>query len=242
MKRVFLIVLDSVGAGALPDAALYGDEGANTLAHTIEGGNPSLPNMAAMGLGAIPTIPYAVPQDAAGAFGRAMEVSAGKDTTTGHWEISGVTLPKAFPTFPDGFPPEVIQAFEKAIGRKSLGNYASSGTTILDELGEEHLKTGFPIVYTSADSVFQIAANESIVPVAQLYQWCEAARKILTGDYAVGRVIARPFVGEKAGAFTRTPHRKDFSLDPTGLTILDALVAAGFYTYGVGKIEDIFNY
>lgn len=242
MKRVFLIVLDSVGAGALPDAALYGDEGANTLAHTILQGNPRLPNMAAMGLGAIPTIPYAIPADAAGAFGRALERSAGKDTTTGHWEISGVTLPKAFPTFPDGFPREVITAFEEAIGRKTLGNYASSGTVILDELGEEHLKTGFPIVYTSADSVFQIATNEAIISVETLYQWSQAARAILTGDYAVGRVIARPFVGDKKGGFTRTARRKDFSLDPTGRTVLDALVEAGYFTYGIGKIEDIFNY
>lgn len=241
MKRVFLIVLDSVGVGALPDAALYGDEGANTLGHTIQATNPKLLHMASMGLGAIPNIPYPRPAQEVGAAGRAAEMSAGKDTTTGHWEISGIRLPKAFPTFPDGFPPEVIAAFEAAIGRKSLGNYASSGTTILDELGEEHLKTGHPIVYTSADSVFQIAANEAIVPVSQLYEWCEAARKVLTGDYAVGRVIARPFVGERAGAFTRTAHRKDFSVEPISRTILDALSEAGYFTMGVGKIEDIFN-
>ncbi len=241
MKRVFLIVLDSVGAGALPDAALYGDEGSNTLGHTIQAVSPKLPHMASMGLGAIPNIPYPRPAQEVGAAGRAAEKSAGKDTTTGHWEISGIRLPKAFPTFPDGFPPEVITAFEAAIGRKSLGNYASSGTVILDELGEEHLKTGYPIVYTSADSVFQIAANEAIVPVSQLYEWCEAARKVLTGDYAVGRVIARPFVGEHAGAFTRTGHRKDFSVEPIGRTILDALSEAGYFTMGIGKIEDIFN-
>ena len=242
MKRVFLIVLDSVGAGALPDAAQYGDVGANTLAHTIEAASPALPNMAGMGLGAIPGIPYERPAMEAGAYGRAAERSAGKDTTTGHWEMSGVVLPHAFPTFPDGFPTEVIAAFEQAIGRKSLGNYASSGTTILDELGEEHLRTGYPIVYTSADSVFQIAANEAIVPVETLYQWCEAARGILTGAYAVGRVIARPFIGAHQGAFTRTPHRKDFSIDPIAPTILDALSAAGYFTMGVGKIEDIFNH
>ena len=240
MKRVFLIVLDSVGAGALPDAALYGDEGANTLGHTIAAARPLLPNMAGMGLGAIPDTGYPRPAHETGAAGRAMEKSAGKDTTTGHWEISGIRLQKAFPTFPDGFPPEVIAAFEAAIGRKSLGNYASSGTVILDELGEEHLRTGYPIVYTSADSVFQIAANEAIVPVSLLYQWCEAARKVLTGDYAVGRVIARPFVGEKAGAFTRTGRRKDFSVEPMGRTILDALSEKGFFTMGIGKIEDIF--
>ncbi len=240
MKRVFLIVLDSVGAGALPDAALYGDEGANTLGHTIAAARPLLPNMASMGLGAIPGTGYPRPAREKGAAGRAMEKSAGKDTTTGHWEISGIRLQKAFPTFPDGFPPAVIAAFEAAIGRKSLGNYASSGTVILDELGEEHLRTGYPIVYTSADSVFQIAANEAIVPVDLLYQWCEAARKVLVGDYAVGRVIARPFVGEKAGAFTRTGHRKDFSVEPSGRTILDALSEKGFFTMGIGKIEDIF--
>lgn len=242
MKRVFLIVLDSVGAGALPDAALYGDEGANTLAHTISAQQPALPNMAGMGLGAIPGVPYPRPAAEAGAAGRAMERSAGKDTTTGHWEISGVTLQKAFPTFPNGFPKETIEAFEQAIGRKSLGNYASSGTAILDELGEEHLRTGYPIVYTSADSVFQIAAHEGIVPVETLYAWCEAARALLTGDTGVGRVIARPFTGEHAGAFTRTPRRRDFSLDPTGRTILDALTEAGYFTMGVGKIEDIFNH
>ncbi len=241
MKRVFLIVLDSVGAGALPDAAAYGDVGANTLGHTIQAVNPKLPNMAGMGLGAIPNVPYPRPAHEVGAAGRAMEKSPGKDTTTGHWEISGIRLAKAFPTFPDGFPPDVIAAFEAAIGRKSLGNYASSVTAILDELGEEHLKTGYPIVYTSADSVFQIAANEAIVPVSQLYEWCQAARKLLTGNYAVGRVIARPFVGQQAGAFTRTPHRKDFSLEPMGRTILDALSEAGYFTMGVGKIEDIFN-
>ena len=240
VKRVFLIVLDSVGAGALPDAALYGDEGANTLAHTIEAEHPRLPNLAAMGLGAIPGIPLEVPANAVGAAGRAAERSAGKDTTTGHWEMSGITLPKAFPTFPDGFPPEIIAAFEKAIGRKTLGNYASSGTAILDELGEEHLETGYPIVYTSADSVFQIAANETIVSVETLYAWCRAARDILTGDYAVGRVIARPFEGTHAGAFARTPHRKDFSVEPIARTMLDALSEAGYFTMGIGKIEDIF--
>lgn len=241
MKRVFLIVLDSVGVGALPDAALYGDEGANTLGHTILAERPSLPNLAGMGLGSIPEVPYPRPAAEAGAAGRALERSAGKDTTTGHWEISGITLPKAFPTFPDGFPQPVIAAFETAIGRQSLGNYASSGTEILDALGEEHLITGYPIVYTSADSVFQIAAHEGIVPLETLYAWCEAARGILTGDFGVGRVIARPFVGEKAGAFTRTPHRKDFSLEPIAPTILDVLSKAGYFTMGVGKIEDIFN-
>ena len=240
MKRVFLIVLDSVGAGELPDAAQYGDVGASTLAHTLDAAHPALPNLASMGFGFIPNVPCERPARVAGAVGRAAERSAGKDTTTGHWEMSGVTLAKAFPTYPDGFPADVITAFEKAIGRKTIGNYASSGTVILDELGEEHLRTGYPIVYTSADSVFQIACNEEIIPLDTLYDWCRIARAMLVGDHAVGRVIARPFVGRHKGAFTRTPHRKDFSLEPTGRTILDALSDKGFFTMGVGKIEDIF--
>lgn len=240
MNRVFLIVLDSVGAGALPDAALYGDEGANTLGHTLQAAHPALPNLTHMGLGYIPQVPCDRPADAVGAVGRALERSPGKDTTTGHWEMSGVTLAKPFPTYPQGFPAEVIAAFEKAIGRKTLGNYAASGTEILETLGEEHLRTGYPIVYTSADSVFQIACNEAIVPVETLYDWCLKARGILTGEHAVGRVIARPFQGDRRGAFTRTPHRKDFSLEPMGRTILDALFEKGYFTMGIGKIEDIF--
>jgi phosphopentomutase len=240
MKRVFLIVLDSVGAGALPDADRYGDVGASTLRHTIEGAHPKLDNLASVGFGYIPEVPCGRPADAKGAYGRAAEVSPGKDTTTGHWEMAGVTLTKPFPTFPHGFPKEVINEFETAIGRKTLGNYASSGTVILEELGEEHLKTGFPIVYTSADSVFQIAANEQIVPVETLYEWCRAAREILTGEYAVGRVIARPFTGSRRGAFARTPRREDFSLEPTGRTVLDALCEKGVFTMGIGKIGDIF--
>ncbi|HNW85480.1 MAG TPA: phosphopentomutase [Candidatus Limiplasma sp.] len=240
MKRVFLIVLDSVGAGELPDAAQYGDVGASTLKHTLNAEHPSLPNLASMGFGYIPEVPCERPANAAGAVGRAAERSAGKDTTTGHWEMSGVILEKPFPTYPNGFPADVIEAFEKAIGRKTLGNYASSGTVILDELGEEHLKTGYPIVYTSADSVFQIAANEEIIPLETLYDWCRIARLMLVGNHAVGRVIARPFVGQHRGAFTRTPHRKDFSLEPVGRTLLDVLSDAGYFTMGVGKIEDIF--
>ena len=240
MKRVFWIVLDSVGAGALPDAAQYGDVGANTLAHTILAGKPALPNMAAMGLGSIPNVPCERPANAAGAFGRAAERSAGKDTTTGHWEMTGVTLTQPFPTYPDGFPPEVIADFERAIGRKTLGNKPASGTAILDELGEEHLRTGFPIVYTSADSVFQLACSEEVAPIETIYEWCRIAREQLQGEHAVGRVIARPFLGRKKGEFQRTPRRKDFSLPPTGRTILDALSEAGYFTMGVGKIEDIF--
>ncbi|MEF9878348.1 MAG: phosphopentomutase [Clostridia bacterium] len=240
MKRAFLIVLDSVGVGALPDAASYGDVGANTLGHIIAQEAPKLPNLAEMGLGRLEGIPYPVPDSAAGVFGRAAEVSAGKDTTTGHWEMMGIQLKQPFPTYPNGFPPEVISAFENAIGTKTLGNYPASGTAILDELGEEHLRTGYPIVYTSADSVFQIACHEKLVPPKRLYEMCEIARGILQGEHAVGRVIARPFVGTHKGAFERTPHRRDFSLPPTGRTLLNVLKDRGLFTMGVGKIEDIF--
>ena len=240
MKRVFWVVLDSVGVGELPDAGHYGDAGANTLGHIIERMPLSLPNMAAMGLGRIPGIDYPVPSGAAGFYGRAAEVSPGKDTTTGHWELMGLTLPKAFPTYPDGFPEEVMDAFEKAIGRKCLGNYAASGTEILEELGEAHMKTACPIVYTSADSVFQIACHEDVVPVQTLYRWCEIARDILQGEHAVGRVIARPFTGSGKGQFTRTSRRHDFSLAPIGPTLLDVMSEKGLFTMGIGKIEDIF--
>ena len=240
MKRVFLVVLDSVGAGALPDAEQYGDLGANTLGHIIEQEHPALPNMEKMGLGLIPNVGGNLPVDGAGAYGRAMEVSAGKDTTTGHWEITGLKLEKPFPTYPDGFPAEVIEAYEKAIGTKTLGNYASSGTVILDELGEEHMKTGYPIVYTSADSVFQIACHEDLYSPEKLYELCEIARNLLQGEHAVGRVIARPFTGPCKGQFSRTPRRRDFSLQPTGKTVLNALQDAGIHTVGIGKIEDIF--
>ena len=240
MKRVFLVVLDSVGAGALPDAAQYGDVGANTLGHIIAQENPALPNMVKMGLGLIPNVGGAKPEGGAGAYGRAMEVSAGKDTTTGHWEISGLKLEKPFPTYPDGFPDDVIERYEKAIGTKVLGNYAASGTAILDELGEEHMKTGYPIVYTSADSVFQIACHEDVYSPEKLYELCEIARAQLQGEHGVGRVIARPFTGTGKGAFVRTPRRRDFSMPPAGRTVLDALKDNGFFTMGIGKIEDIF--
>ena len=240
MKRVFLIVLDSVGAGALPGAEKYGDVGANTLGHIYEQCSPSLPNMENMGLGLIPNVGGKAPVNGAGVYGRAMELSAGKDTTTGHWELTGLKLEKAFPTYPDGFPPEVLNAFEEAIGTKTLGNVPASGTAILDELGEEHMKMGYPIVYTSADSVFQIACHEEIYPPQKLYEMCRIARNILQGDHAVGRVIARPFVGTGKGAFKRTGNRRDFSLEPIGRTVLDALKDKGIFTMGIGKIEDIF--
>lgn len=242
MKKVLLIILDSVGAGALPDAHLYNDVGANTLGNIAKAVPLRLPNMNAMGFSHISGINLEPDEQAAGAFGKMAEVSPGKDTTTGHWEIAGIQLEQAFPTFPDGFPRELIAAFEEAIGTKTLGNYASSGTVILDQLGEEHMRTGYPIVYTSADSVFQIAAHEDIIPLERLYEMCETARRLLAGPYAVGRVIARPFFGEKAGAFTRSKARKDFSLEPKSETILDLLKREGRDVFGVGKIEDIFNH
>ena len=185
-----------------------------------------------------------LPKDGAarGAYGKMAPKSPGKDTTSGHWELAGLRLERPFPTFPEGFPKEFMAGYERAIGTKTLGNYPASGTVIIDELGEEHMRTGFPIVYTSADSVFQIAAHEEVVPVGKLYEYCETARRMLKDGLAVGRVIARPFVGERKGAFTRTKNRKDFSLDPTGETVLDLLKASGHEVLGVGKIEDIFNH
>ncbi|MGE5508650.1 MAG: phosphopentomutase [Chitinophagales bacterium] len=239
--RVALIVLDSVGAGALPDAKFYGDEGANTLGNISRAvGGLELPHLERLGLGRILSMAGVPPASRPeGAFGRLAEQAAGKDTTTGHWELTGVVLKRPFPVYPDGFPPEVMSAFEAAIGRKTLGNVAASGTEIIARLGEEHLRTGAPIVYTSADSVFQVAAHESVIPVLELYRMCEAARRLLVGAHGVGRVIARPFVG-KPGGFTRTPHRRDFSLPPPQPTLLDRLVTAGIPVTGIGKIEDIF--
>ncbi|MBR5705014.1 MAG: phosphopentomutase, partial [Deltaproteobacteria bacterium] len=239
MKRAILIVLDSVGAGYLPDAQAFGDEGANTLGHIAERMELNIPNMLAMGLGHLPGISLP-PVKGAGAYGRALEKSAGKDTTTGHWEMAGVTVKQPFPLYPDGFPKEVMDAFEAAIGTKTLGNKPASGTAILDELGEEHVKTGYPIVYTSGDSVFQIAAHEDVIPVPRLYEMCEIARALLQGRHGVGRVIARPFLGAGKGHFARTGRRRDFSLKPTAPTLMDVMKDAGFETLGVGKIEDIF--
>lgn len=239
-KKAILIVLDSVGIGELPDAAAYGDAGADTLGHIIKACHPHIPNMMEMGLGHIEDISFAAgAAQPIGCYGKMKEVSAGKDTTTGHWEISGVQLSRPFPTFPNGFPQDFIDAFEKATGRGTLGNKPASGTAILDELGEEHLKTGKLIVYTSADSVFQIAANEAIVPLEELYRYCEIAREMLRDELEVGRVIARPFIGEKAGAFTRTGGRRDYSAVPPK-TMLDLLDENGKSVYAVGKIEDIF--
>lgn len=241
MKRILIVVLDSVGVGSLPDAHIYGDEGSNTLGNVSRAvGGLNLPNMGRLGLGNIVPVEGVPPADKPeGAWGKMAEVSKGKDTTTGHWEIAGLTLDAPFPTYPEGFPAEIMEAFEAQIGRKTLGNYPASGTVIIDELGEEHMKTGFPIVYTSADSVFQIAAHEEIVPLDQLYAWCETARGLLQGKHGVGRVIARPFVGEP-GSFQRTANRHDYSLPPLRPTVLDALGEKGIPVYGVGKISDIF--
>lgn len=240
MKKTILVVLDSVGAGSLPDAHLYGDEGANTLGNTVKATGLRLPNMEKIGLGSIAQANLPKDELATGLSARLKEVSPGKDTTTGHWEMAGIQMKTPFPTYPDGFPEDVIKRFEEAIGTKTLGNYAASGTVIIDELGEEHLKTGYPIVYTSADSVFQIATNEGIISNERLYEMCEIARDILVGEHGVGRVIARPFIGDKKGSFTRTAARRDFSLQPVNETILDALKAANKEVIGVGKIEDIF--
>ena len=240
MKRVFLIVLDSVGIGALPDAHLYGDEGTNTLLSCHKTGLLDIPNMKRMGLSNIEGCSYlGTCKNPLGAYGRCVEKSAGKDTTTGHWEIAGLQLDKPFPTYPDGFPKEILDEFEKQTGRKVLCNKPYSGTEVIKDYGEQHIKTGDLIVYTSSDSVFQIAAHEDIVPVETLYEYCRIARKILVGDHALGRVIARPFVGE-VGAFTRTNNRRDFSVEPTGTTVLDLLKIGGFDVISVGKINDIF--
>lgn len=241
LRRAIVLVLDSAGIGELPDAARYGDEGSSTLPHVAEAvGGLRLPHLERLGLGRIIPISGVAPVgEPEAAFGRMAEQSAGKDSTTGHWELMGLILPRPFPTYSQGFPPEIVTAFETAIGRSVLGNRPASGTAIIDDLGEEHLRTGAPIVYTSADSVFQIAAHEAVVPVEQLYEWCRAARRVLLGDHAVSRVIARPFVGAP-GAFQRTDRRRDFSLEPVGQTILDVLVARGVPVFAIGKIGDLF--
>ena len=241
INRAIVIVLDSVGVGALPDAADFGDEGANTLGHVAEHmGGLHLPYMQQMGLGNIIPIKGVPPEpNPTAAYGMMMEAAGSKDTMAGHWEMMGLIVDSPFPTFPDGFPGEILEKFYKAAGvTQVLGNKAASGTVIIAELGEEHIKTGFPIVYTSADSVFQIAAHEAVIPIERLYEMCEQARKVCD-DYQIGRVIARPFVGEK-GNFTRTANRKDYPMDPPGITALDVLKKNNFPVMGIGKIEDIF--
>jgi phosphopentomutase len=241
MQRVILIVLDSVGVGEMPDAAKYKDKGSNTLGNVAKAvGGLVLPNMGKMGMGNITDILGVPPaKQAIGAYGRAAEKSAGKDTTTGHWELAGVVSEKPFPVYPAGFPPEIIREFEERTGLKVLGNKVASGTEIIQELADEHIKTKDLIVYTSADSVFQIAAHEEIIPVEKLYEICKIARGILQGEHAVARVIARPFVG-KHGEYVRTYNRADFSLKPPHDTLLDHVVKAGMEVIGVGKIWDIF--
>lgn len=238
-ERVFLIVLDSVGIGEAPDAADYGDEGSNTLKACFDTGKLNVPNMKKIGLFNIEGNGYGgVCEKPLGAYARIRELSKGKDTTTGHWEMMGIVSEKPFPTYPNGFPDEVIREFEQKTGRKVLCNKPYSGTAVIRDYGEEHMKTGALIVYTSADSVFQIAAHESVVPVEELYRYCEIARTMLQGKHAVGRVIARPFEGEYP--FTRTPRRHDYSLVPPKDTTMDILKAGGFDVIGIGKIHDIF--
>jgi len=242
VPRVLILVCDSFGVGDAPDAAEYGDEGSDTLGNTAKAvGGIAAPNLGALGLGLLTAIEGIEPRAEPGtAHGRLTERSAGKDTTTGHWEMSGIVLSEPFPLYPDGFPPEIIEPFEEQVGHEVLGNKPASGTEIIAELGEEHLKTGRPIVYTSGDSVFQIAAHTDVVSLQQLYEWSRIARRLLTGKHNVGRVIARPFTG-KPGAFERRPERRDFSVPPPGPTLLDLCVQYGVAVYGVGKIRDIFS-
>jgi phosphopentomutase len=241
-SRVCVIVCDSWGVGDAPDAGAYGDAGSNTLAHVAAAvGGLEVPNLEALGLGLLTQIEGVVPRAATGTgHGRATEVSAGKDTTTGHWEMMGIRVREPFPLYPDGFPPEVIGPFEARIGLRVLGNRPASGTEIITELGEEHLRTRRPIVYTSGDSVFQIACHKDVVPLEELYAWCGIARALLTGRHRVGRVIARPFEGAP-GAFVRGPERRDLSVPPPGPTVLDVLQEAGVAVLAVGKIQDIFD-
>ncbi len=243
VPRVLILVCDSFGVGDAPDAEAYGDTGSDTLGNTARAvGGIDAPNLGALGLGLLTEIEGAPPTASEGtAHGRLTERSAGKDTTTGHWEIAGIVLDTPFPLYPDGFPRDVVEPFEARIGRRILGNVPASGTEIVARLGEEHLASGRPIVYTSGDSVFQIATHTDVVPLEQLYGWCRAARDLLVGEHRVGRVIARPFDGEP-GAFRRRPERRDYSVAPPGPTLLDGCLEAGVAVYGVGKIQDIFDH
>jgi phosphopentomutase len=238
--RAIVIVMDSVGIGELPDAHVYGDQGSNTLGNIARQVALNIPTLAACGLSRVvdlPGVPIAeVPR---GAFGRMAERSAGKDSVTGHWELMGLVIERPFPTFPQGFPPDLIHAFEQRIGRRTLGNVVASGTEVIERLGTEHMRTGAPIVYTSADSVFQIAAHEEVVPVAQLYHFCEVAYALAVEGLGIGRVIARPFVGQP-GEFQRTANRHDYAMPPRGETLLDRLVAASVPVTAIGKINDLF--
>ena len=241
LNRVILIILDGVGIGHLPDAEAYGDVGSHSLRHCAEAvGTLRLPNLEAMGLGCVDAIPGVEPVTAPTAgYGKMAERSAGKDTSTGHWEIAGLILSRAFPTYPEGFPEEILRPFSEAIGRGVLGNVAASGTEIIERLGREHMETGRPIVYTSADSVFQIATHVDVIPLESLYEMCEVASRI-TKPLKICRVIARPFHGEP-GSFERLPDRRDYSLEPLGATVVDTLVEKGVLVRGVGKVDDIFG-
>ena len=244
-RRAAIIVLDGLGIGAAPDQAAYGDAGSDTLGNVARAvGGLKLPNLERLGLGACRSIPGLAPGVGPGvgptaAYGVALPASQGKDSTTGHWELCGVVLARAFRTYPQGFPTPLLDEFVRRTGRGYLGNTAASGTAIIAELGEEHQKTGKWIVYTSADSVFQVAAHEAVVPLDELYRACEIARKLLVGEQAVSRVIARPFVG-RPGAYTRTAHRRDFSIEPVGKTLLDFLAERGIPRVGIGKVDDLF--
>jgi phosphopentomutase len=239
ITRVILIVLDSVGVGELPDAAKYSDEGSNTLGNIARQVNLRLPTLRSLGLERVADIPVETSGTPAGAFGRMAEASPGKDSVTGHWELMGLVLDRPFPIFPFGFPDELIRAFESRIRRGTIGNVVASGTVIIEQLGPEHVRTGKPIVYTSADSVFQIAAHEDVVPIAELYRYCEIAFDLAARGYGVGRVIARPFVGAE-GHYTRTANRRDYALTPFEDTALDKLTAAGINVHAIGKVEDLF--
>jgi phosphopentomutase len=240
-ERVIWIVLDSVGIGALPDAGEYGDVGRNTLGHIAESRALKLPNLARLGLGNIAPLAHVPPAiSPLASFGKGATHSPGKDTTTGHWEMAGIWLDQAFPVYKQGFPREIMEPFEAQIGRKTIGNKPASGTEIIKELGEEHVRTGKPIVYTSGDSVFQIAVHEELIPLKELYGMCEVARRLLDGKHRVGRVIARPFVGEP-GSFTRTANRHDYAVEPPKPMLLDVLKERTVPVFGVGKIHDIYN-
>ncbi|TCP59565.1 phosphopentomutase [Tumebacillus sp. BK434] len=240
-NRIVFIVLDSCGIGEMYDAAEYGDQGSNTIGNIAKAvGGLNVPNLERLGLGKIhPVQGVSAQVEALGSYGKMAELSAGKDTTNGHWEMMGIKLDKPLPTYPEGFPRDLMDEFERRIGRKTLGNYPASGTEIIKDLGEEHMKTGSPIIYTSADSVFQIAAHEEVIPLEELYSMCKIARELLVGEHAVGRVIARPFIGEP-GHFTRTANRHDYSRD-FGRTVLNEMDDAGLSVVGVGKIYDIYG-
>jgi phosphopentomutase len=240
-RRVIWTVLDSVGIGALPDATDYGDVGRSTLGHIAESRPLDIPHLVSLGLANIASLAHLMPAEhPLGAYGKGATHSPGKDTTTGHWEMAGIWLDQAFPVYKQGFPPEIISTFESRVGRKTIGNKPASGTEIIKELGEEHVRTGKPIVYTSGDSVFQIATHEDIVPIADLYKMCEIARELLQGPHCVGRVIARPFTGVP-GHFTRTPRRHDYAVEPPKPMLLDVLAEKDIPVFGIGKIRDIYN-